>query len=78
MESKRCTSCRKIILLEEFKIKRTGRYTNQCIKCLLILPRNIEIKTNVAIHERQRSKCRDPECGGGGAFCKHGKYRFQC
>ena len=78
MESKRCTKCKKNLLLEQFRMnKRTGQLTKQCIKCLVIGKKSKE--KHKCSHGKQRSDCKDPICGGGGgAYCQHQKIRSSC
>ena len=49
-ESKKCTQCKRTLLLEQFRMnKRTGQVTKQCIKCLDIAKKNKEKNISVSI-----------------------------
>ena len=77
MESKQCTNCKRTLLLEQFRTnKRTCQVTKQCIKCLDTSKKSKEKRK--CIHGKQRSDCKDPICGGGGAYCQHQKRRSSC
>ena len=74
MESKQCTKCKKVLLLEEFKVNdRTGQYTQCCIKCLDVCKKYRE--KNKCINKRARPQCK--ECGGS-QICEHTKIRSTC
>ena len=73
-ESKKCTQCKRTLLLEQFRMnKRTGQVTKQCIKCLDIAKKSIE--KHKCSHGKKKPWCK--ECGGS-QICKHKKRRCYC
>ena len=91
-ESKKCTQCKRTLLLEQFRMnKRTGQVTKQCIKCLDIAKKNKE--KYKCKHQKRKNVCF--ECGGvslcehkiekrkckdcaGADVCVHQRYKYTC
>ena len=73
-ESKKCTQCKRTLLLEQFRMnKRTGQVTMQCINCLDRAKKSIE--KHKCSHGKKKPWCK--ECGGS-QICKHKKRRCYC
>ena len=57
-ESKKCTQCKRTLLLEQFRMnKRTGQVTKQCIKCLDIAKKSIE--KHKCSHGKKKPWCKE-------------------
>ena len=60
MESKRCTTCRRTLLLDQFKMFDRHKYIKMCLKCRDQTKKSIQ--KYACIHGKARFTCRDPEC----------------
>ena len=91
MKTRKCSTCKRALFLDEFKVTKAGKIRKTCKSCLERSKTNRE-KTKcqqgkrrsqckvcggrqICQHGRERSTCKDYL---GASICKHGKRRLRC